>query len=185
MDMQDPCKTDARALHVQCSASASPSASPEVIQRPNFPPPERDHEADFNRLYVNHPQAQRKYRGLAMTTYAQSVGGGADPNMIARVHSAMCATETWRWKSGVQAPTLAQWLVDHGWEFPPDGFVEATPPQSAPIDTQTDEEFFDDCVRQLMAVGDSRAEARETAGAWLRNRQAERKASKQETGATA
>ncbi len=36
-----------------------------------------------------------------------------------RVHGLWCETESWRWKGGANAPTMAQWITDKGWKYPP------------------------------------------------------------------
>jgi Meiotically Up-regulated Gene 113 (MUG113) protein len=119
---------------------------------------ERDHESDFTRLYARHPQAKRKARGLAMTMYQQAVQGGADPDVIAAIHTAMCHTESWRWKSGAQAPTLAEWIVDRGWEHPPDGSVIELVNKP---DARTPVEQMADLRRNAIEFGASEAEADE------------------------
>ena len=75
----------------------------------------------FESLYKAHPQGARKDRGIAERYFVQSIGAGVDTSEIIRVHGLMCATEEWQWKHGAKAPTLAQWLLDKGWKYPPTG----------------------------------------------------------------
>lgn len=44
---------------------------------------------------------------------------GGDIEEFDRVHSAWCATEAWREKSGQFAPKLAEWIQDRGYTSMP------------------------------------------------------------------
>lgn len=119
-------QNDARALHVQCSASASASASTSAST-----------EEAFQKLYSRHPERKRRDRTLAEHEYFRAVQErGVPPDRIDAVHAAMCDTEAWQWNSGAakDVPTLAAWLNDRGYEHPPAEVKPRTLPVAAPID---------------------------------------------------
>ncbi|MCU1328405.1 MAG: hypothetical protein JWN34_3775 [Bryobacterales bacterium] len=113
---------DLSALPVPVPESgAVPESVPEprtVAERPanvrTFPPPSGDDA--FESLYSAHPK--RGDRGMAENYLAQSVAAGADLEEIQRVHAEYCASE-WHGPEGRFAPTLAKWLLDKGWKYPP------------------------------------------------------------------
>jgi hypothetical protein len=84
-------------------------------------------EDDFEILYSRHPQAKRRSRGIALNYYASAIINGADAEVIDKIHAAMCETESWRWKDGIGAPTLDQWLLDQGWKYSPDAKARDSP----------------------------------------------------------
>lgn len=68
--------------------------------------------------YARHPKKRDK--GIATRYASESFAAGKFTlEEFESVHIAMCATDGWRWKDGAGAPTLAQWILDEGWRYPP------------------------------------------------------------------
>jgi hypothetical protein len=91
-------------------------------------PPSLDFHDWLERQYARHPKKRDK--GLAERYAVESFEAGKFTlDEFERVHKLMCASEDWIWKNGAKAPTLAQWILDEGWRYPPVD-EQATPPSS-------------------------------------------------------
>ncbi|HET9129532.1 MAG TPA: hypothetical protein VFO86_01215 [Terriglobia bacterium] len=55
---------------------------------------------------------------MAEQVLSQSIAAGASPKEIERVHGLYCV-EVWAKDKPQFAPTLAKWILDHGWKYPP------------------------------------------------------------------
>jgi hypothetical protein len=71
----------------------------------------------FERQYARHPK--KKDKGVAVRYAAESIFRSFQPDEFERVHALMCDSESWRWKNGAAAPSLAEWILDEGWKYPP------------------------------------------------------------------
>lgn len=101
----------------QPAAQAPPAANVREFKKPETAPlPSEEPDVIFERIYRKHPK--RGDYGLAMSTFGQTVGSGVDAHEIERVHALFCEID-WPGKEGRFAPTLAKWLIDRGWEYPP------------------------------------------------------------------
>ncbi len=75
----------------------------------------------FEEMYTRHPK--KKDRGLAEQNLSEVAVNGFDRREFDRVHILWCAE--WAKDKPQFAPTLAQWILDQGWKYPPNGHVKA------------------------------------------------------------
>lgn len=76
----------------------------------------------FEEVYSRHPK--KKDRGIA-AQYLSEVA--VDPKEFDRVHLLWCSE--WAKEKSSFAPSLAQWILDKGWKYPPNGHSNGTKPK--------------------------------------------------------
>lgn len=93
------------------SRNQKPAAAPSAP----IPFPQRGDDF-FEKIYSRHPK--KKDRGLAQTNLSQSAAeSDFDSAEFNRVHELWCFE--WAKEKPGFAPTLAQWILDQGWRYPP------------------------------------------------------------------
>jgi uncharacterized protein YdaU (DUF1376 family) len=119
--------TDASAMQVQCSptASASPTATPKEE--------ERTFRLDefFEGRYRRHPKKGHRTAAEMRMAEVPEMQDNGFRERFALVHDGWCDTESWKWKNGAKAPYFDEWIVDKGYlyEAPEDEDSESEAPR--------------------------------------------------------
>lgn len=102
-------------------AAAMLSRQPRTPLQMKRPEPEDDHRISewFEERMQAHPNKRDAMLAQRMLSELKDAHDPAWRADFTRVHTLWCESETWTWKQGAKCPTLAQWISDKGWRWPP------------------------------------------------------------------
>jgi uncharacterized protein YdaU (DUF1376 family) len=142
---------NANAVQTQseCTANGSQRAyeSESVSVKPKEPIPFRERKVEpemafneiadwFEERMQRHPRKNDAMLAQGLLSEIPEAKDRAWRAEFTRVHNLWCDSEMWQWKSGARAPTMAQWITDKGWKYPPGGH-EAKPAKPVYFDPRS------------------------------------------------
>ena len=73
----------------------------------------------FEERYRAHPRKRDRMLAEQYMSQVPGIETAETQDEFRRGHEAWIRSEEWRWKNGAKAPTLAQFILDQGWKYPP------------------------------------------------------------------
>jgi len=73
----------------------------------------------FEERYRAHPKKRDRTLAEQYMSQIPGIETAETQDEFRRGHDAWIRSEEWRWKNGAKAPTLAQFILDEGWKYPP------------------------------------------------------------------
>ena len=73
----------------------------------------------FEQRYRAHPKKRDRMLAEQYMSQIPGIETAETQDEFRRGHDAWIRSEEWRWKNGAKAPTLAQFILDQGWKYPP------------------------------------------------------------------
>jgi len=111
---------NATALPRQCHGNANHNHN-HIIQAPPTPPCPDGAPLDefFEERYRAHPKKRDRTLAEQYMSQIPGIETAETQDEFRRGHDAWIRSEEWRWKNGAKAQTLAQFILDQGWKYPP------------------------------------------------------------------
>lgn len=119
----DDAVTPSRERPRDLLSSSSITRTTSIPRELSVPEEKESGEEWFEEIYTRHPK--KKDRGIASQYISQL---SVDRVEFDRVHLLWC--EEWAKEKSTFAPSLAQWILDQGWKYPPNGNGRKPPRQS-------------------------------------------------------
>ena len=117
---------DAHAMHLQCKSIHNQNQNQNHSQSPSLTETistTRDSGTDvgqfFEERFKKHPNKNQRNIALQYMAVIDGIETREVQQRFSAGHDAWLNSELWRWKYGARAPTLAQFILDRGWEYPP------------------------------------------------------------------